>query len=198
MSEIVTQVREIEKLFLNRGWCVEYGDRSSLAEVKRGAVINCGDGRNDLIAPTLFGGLWGIMTQSTGGDMEGYKAARQLAGGQGFDTGIHGDHHGDLSCGFFNLWRDGKLTEVYPYQLNDGDLDTIKDQVPSIKVAGDHQEEELMVNLVSGYTVIPKNKYFRIDPWLSSRIGIPLLLHLKVSIQTVELLSGVRSVKIIH
>lgn len=138
------------------------------------------------------------MALKTKGTVEGAERAKKIVRDIGFIPGIHGDDHGELSCGFFTLWTEGRLTNVHPRLFNDNQISEILTEVQRIVVPGKHEEQRLVINLVPGYTATPNTQNFSIDSWLGQELGIPFETLLRVSAQTVELLSPVRTVRFIQ
>ena len=198
MSDVLKVNNNLESALAKRGWTVEYGARDDLIRVFAGSSLHCGDGRNPERGPTLFGGLWGVMALKTGGSLRGAQEAKTLIRASLYRAGVHGDHHGELSCGFYNLWRDRKLEGVHGLDFSPKELPQILDGVDQITVPGEHVEERLVLNFVPDHTVTPNNKQFRVDVWLADDLGIDRKLLQEVSLQTVERLSEtVRTVRII-
>lgn len=198
---VIPASRRLGEIFSFRGWqvFVEKASRANVIPVKPHSVLNCSDGRNPDLGPKLFGGLWGVMALATGGDRSGYRQAVAWIANAGFEAGIHGDDtYGEFACGFFNLWRSNRLTGVYPCQLDDEDRFAVVSRVHEMKAHGQHEEKILVVNLVPNMTPIPARSQFSVDAWLAPFLGIDFNRLAKVSAQTVEQLTPVRTLKIIQ
>ena len=196
---LTPQTTSLKDAFLRRGWQVEeVGSRQApLVKVRRGAKFGCGDGRNPDLGPALFGSFWGVMATLTGGESLGAERAKIAIRDLGYQPTIHGDEHGEFACGFFEKWIRGELPGVYQPNFNQNELPHILDRVMRVRYRDKHQERELWLNPVSSTTIRPDTRRFRVDLWFGEALGIPRESLIDTSIIVVELLSQVRTAKII-
>ncbi|MEK7165891.1 MAG: cadmium-containing carbonic anhydrase, partial [Patescibacteria group bacterium] len=102
-----------------------------------------------------------------------------------------------LGCGFFRLWRSGKLAGVHPYEFSSGRELFEATMNEKTTFSGKHEEQYLAFNLINDSTPVPDRKRFRVDAWLAAKLGLNYPLLIINTIQVVQLLGGRRNVAIV-
>jgi Cadmium carbonic anhydrase repeat len=190
------------QFFKKNGWAVEYSGKSELVPADN--VLGCGDGRYANLSSLfrknikgIFGGVWGVAALKTGGDMRGIEKAVNLIQSKDMMPTFHGDEHGYLSCGFFNLWKQHLLTphtRPYSLDLTDQQLEgTVgKLALTHTLLPGAHEEEKLVMSFIPGLTPALDPKTFRLNGELPKEFGIDFMKYLEVSALTISLLTKSR------
>lgn len=190
---------DMSSYFADRAWPVNIIriGQTNLVRVKRGAALECGDGRFDKLETRsvvdgkeihgvrVFGGINVVMALHTGGDEVGLQRATELIKKFGATPGTHSAEEG--GCGYAELWMKGELRSArFPYELHDhvkkGGLrlgTRLADMMHSLggrhfRLNGNHEEEAVRINPFKGYTeAVNDGLRFRVDDWFMAQIGIP-------------------------
>ena len=196
---------KIEEYFSGRGWSVKTFPRqeTSLVKVKKGAALECGDGRFDYLEERevhgvrVLGGINAVMALVTGGDEIGLIRATQLIKKFGSTPGTHSADHG--GCGYADLWINGQLESVrFPYELDGIDKgglrmgQWLKALMKNLggkhfRLNGNHMEEAVRLNPFRGFTEDANDGLrFRVDDWYLADLGVPDPVRFSNIAETVE------------
>lgn len=197
--------------FQERGWKAELVKASNvdLVETDKGAALHCIDGRFGNLSilkkygPAIPGGIDSVAALATGGDLIGFNYAVQKVKGLGYNLGTHGAEHEGEGCGYFGLWKAGRLesaidTVRLPFNYIQNYGLEVSDWVKKwaklkggkhFTLPGVHEEQALTLNPFRDTTVRPRADRFIGDKWFLRTMGISEQRSLLVFAETVEMLA---------
>lgn len=196
---------KIADYFSKRKWPVTTIPRQeiNLVEVKRGAALECGDGRFDQLEGRkahgirILGGINAVMALHTGGDEDGLERAMDLIKKFGATPGTHSAEEG--GCGYADLWIEGELdSAIHPYELGEVDKGGLKigqwlaTRMKGLggkhfRLNGNHMEEAVRLNPFEGYTEDADDGLrFRVDDWFMAGLGLRDHIRFYKIAETVE------------
>lgn len=197
------------------GWQVEIdGSKGETQKAEKDGDFRCIDGRlalgNDKFKAGVAwpGGVIGVAVMKYGhlAPQEALKKAVADIKTLNLKATIHGDeHHHESGCGFFGLVKKAGFPTIIANWLTWQEL-SAEEAVGTVKAAGgeyrvlegEHEEEELVVNLRTGETPTINGRKFTLDLWVASQLGISQDEVLKVVAETIhQLKPGVTKAKIL-
>lgn len=201
---------DIKNALTSRGWqatIVSATQVDDLVDVTPEGLMKCVDGRMSdhpaMNGPKTLGGIYaiaslrGVQTLADLGDV-----VREVAA-SGHTPSVHGDDHADpppMGCGYFKLWVTGQLDGLEPpaFSAAEGRAAVLGAGGVYEELAGDHAESEVVINLVPGKTLEPKeDQRFVVDGWVTQTFNLNVGQYLTLAAQTVELLNGPRVARIV-
>lgn len=200
---------QIVEALVDRGWnaeIVESADVSDLVPVDSNGLMKCVDGRPSdqpgMRGPKALGGIYAIASLRGVGTIDGLKEVVNKVAAAGHIPSVHGDGHAnEMGCGYFRLWHSGQLPNLESPQFSaeEGKRAVLEAGGVYEKLIGDHDEQVVMINLVSDTTLEPNAaaQRFVVDGWAADRFGLEVATYLTLAAVTVEKLGGPRSAKII-
>lgn len=204
--------QDIVSALESRGWKASIVNRSDVADLvdtNGQGLLKCVDGRasdhSGMRGPKALGGIYAIASMRGVTETSGLAAIVDEVKAAGFVPSVHGDDHADppgMGCGYFKLWRTGKLDGLTPAEF---DSEQGKAAVLSAggvyeQLTGSHSESEVVINLVANTTLEPKpnDQRFVVDAWILGQFGIDAGTYLTAAASTVEQLSATcRSARIV-
>jgi hypothetical protein len=199
--DYITAARTAEQYLLKNGWTVETKSPEEMGLITVSdtdlLALICGDGRFGNIPPeelmkmlrdyfqkdvrataTLFGGPYGVMVNSTGGDAYGMQKADSLIRKHNMVPVPHGDEHGSLKCGLLGLAMGNQLPPPSsPITLNADGLTRFINELGwfNVQLPGAHEETDTIFNFrPDGVLPINNPLDFRSDLGIvHARLGIP-------------------------
>lgn len=201
---------QIVEVLESRGWTAEIVEKSSvedLVEVNSEGLFKCVDGRlsdhEGMQGPKVLGGVYGIAATRGVKDLDGLSAIVNEVADAGYVPCVHGDEHADpapMGCGFFKLWSLGQLPDLDPpnYDSEEGQSQVVETGGVYETLAGTHSESKVMINLVAGTTLVPKeDQRFVVDAWITGEFDLDVPTYLTLAVETVERLNGPKVAQII-
>lgn len=202
---------DIVGVLKGRGWeaeIVKKADVPDLLEVTKSGLMKCVDGRpsnlSGMNGPKTLGGVYAIATNRGVTTIAGLKKIVKEVIAAGHIPSCHGDEHAHpepMGCGFFKLWKTGKLEGITPPEF---DSEQGRDAIIEAggvyeKLAGSHTEKVVMINMVANTTLAPKwdDQRFVVDAWVAGKFNLEVPSYLGAAASTVEQLGGPLKAKII-
>ena len=193
--------KDIVQALESRGWKAEIVSRKDvpdLVDVNAEGLMKCVDGRLSdqagMRGPKTLGGVYAIASLRGVTSLPGLSAIVSEVAAAGHVPSVHGDEHADeMGCGYFKLWITGRLDNLAPptYSAADGRKAVLEAGGTYEKLKGNHEESEVMINLVPDTTLEPKaQQRFVVDGWITGKFGLDVPKYLTLAAQTVELLKG--------
>lgn len=203
----------------SRGWEAEIIKQSDfpadeLIPTKSTGLFKCVDGRlspygyEKMNGPKVLGGVYGIAATRGVTTTDGLcQIVNEVK--EHYVPSCHGDHLNECKsdgCGFFKLWRNGKLDGCPKPEY---DSSTGKDHVEKNggvygNVEDKHTEKCVAINFVPNMTLAPtidkedgKQKYFIVDAWICEKFNLDVPKYLTMAASTVEQLNGPKIAKLI-
>ncbi len=191
------------QLLQSSGWQVEIMEpRGETEKAEEDGDFRCIDGRlavekDKFKAGVAWpGGVIGVAVMKYGhlDPQEALKKAVVDIKALNLKATIHGDeHHHESGCGFFGLVKKASLPSLVvdwlPWQELSADeaVATVKTAGGEYRVLeGEHEEEELVVNLRAGETPKINGRKFTLDLWVADQLGISQSQALKVVAETIR------------
>lgn len=185
------------------GWkpsIVSQDDVPDLVEVEYGHLMKCVDGRPSdnvgMAGPKTLGGVYAIASLRGVTDKAGLEEVVKEVMDAGYIPSIHGDEHAHpspMGCGYFKLWKLGKLDglEKPGFSAADGAKVVLAAGGAYERLEGAHSEKEVVINLVPGKTLMPSYpQRFVVDAWVAAEFNLDAGKYLTLAAQTVELLTA--------
>ncbi|NVB40269.1 hypothetical protein G6O69_20675 [Pseudenhygromyxa sp. WMMC2535] len=217
--------QEIVQALEGRGWAatiVSRSDVDDILDVDSEGLMKCVDGRPSSHAamngPKTLGGVYAIASMRGARDLEGLTQATRDVAAAGHVPSVHGDDHAQppaMGCGYFKLWKTGKLADLAPeggsseglppglepprYSAEEGSEAVRAAGGEYETLTGAHEEQEVIINLVDSTTFAPNadSQRFVVDAWVAEKFGVDPARYLTAAAKTVELLCEVRKARII-
>ncbi|EDM81437.1 hypothetical protein PPSIR1_39640 [Plesiocystis pacifica SIR-1] len=221
--------QDIKAALEARGWTatiVPRSEVSDIVDVGGDGLMKCVDGRPSfhpaMNGPKTLGGVYAIASMRDARDVAGLVQATRDVAAFGHVPSVHGDQHAEpppMGCGYFKLWKTGKLMNLAPegkedefkaselpkgivppnYSAEEGSEIVLSEGGVYETLEGAHEEQEVVINLVTDTTFEPsrESQRFVVDAWITDKFNIDAGRYLTVAAKTVELLSDVRKARII-
>lgn len=221
--------QDIKAALEARGWTatiVPRSEVSDIVDVGGDGLMKCVDGRPSfhpaMNGPKTLGGVYAIASMRDARDLGGLIQATRDVAALGHVPSVHGDQHADpppMGCGYFKLWKTGKLKNLAPegkeddpafagvpqgleppsYSAEEGTKTVLDERGVYETLQGGHEETEVVINLVDQTTFAPNAdaQRFVVDAWIVGKFGLDAGRYLTTAAKTVELLSDVRKARII-
>jgi len=201
---------DIKAALASRGWDASIVSADSvhdLVDVSPEGLMKCVDGRKSdhaaMNGPKSLGGIYAIASLRGVRDLAGLKAIVDEVKAAGHTPSVHGDDHAHpapMGCGYFKLWVTGKLDglERPEYSAEEGQQAVLAAGGVYEELEGAHSESEVIINLVPGKTLEPKeDQRFVVDGWVTDTFNLDVGRYLTLAAQTVELLNGPLKARIV-
>lgn len=202
--------QDIKNALDARGWTasiVSADQVNDLVDVTPAGLLKCVDGRLSdhpaMNGPKALGGIYAIASLRGVRDLAGLGDIVREVKAAGHTPSVHGDDHADpppMGCGYFKLWVTGKLDglEAPEYTAAEGRAAVIGAGGVYEELQGAHAESEVVINLVAGKTLEPKeDQRFVVDGWVAGSFDLDVAKYVTLAAQTVELLNGPRVARIV-
>lgn len=201
---------QIVQALESRGWkasIVKASEVDDLVDVTPSGLMKCVDGRlsdqSGMNGPKALGGIYAIASLRGVTDLEGLRDIVHEVSEAGHVPSVHGDEHAEpppMGCGYFKLWVTGKLDGLDrpEYSAEEGRATVLDAGGVYEQLKGGHAESEVVINLVAGKTLEPKeDQRFVVDGWVTDTFDLDVGQYLTLAAQTVELLNGPKKARII-
>lgn len=188
--------KEINNILASRDWVIDEAEPKGNVPVAASGLFKCVDGRRsdraEMNGPKALGGLYAIASY------RGVREADQLleimneVREAGYVPSVHGDSHaGPMGCGYFKLWKTGRLPGVRPpnFDADEGRAAVLAAGGEYEDLAGSHKEWHTIINLREGTTFEPNpgDQRFVVDAWVMSKFNLSAR-YLILAAATVEAL----------
>lgn len=193
-----------------RGWIAKVLHQSDLEreplKVTKRGLFKCVDGRpsknKNMNGPKTLGGVYALVASRGKVSLRALESAVKEVKDAGFEPSVHGDcEHDEMGCGFFKLWRTGRLDGLPRpnYTAGQGRVAVNDADGTYETLDGTHSESCVLINLVEGFTYAPHpDQSFVVDAWVTEKFkGIDQGKYLTLAAETVEKLGGPMVAKII-
>ncbi len=200
----------IVEVLESRGWeaaVVQRADVPDLVDVEEGALLKCVDGRlsdhPEMRGPKALGGVYAIASLRGVRDLDGLRSIAAEVREAGYTPSVHGDElatPSPMGCGYFKLWQSGALEalEAPAFSAEQGRDAVVEAGGVYETLAGEHAETEVVINLVPGTTLEPReDQRFVVDAWVAAEFDLDVGRYLGLAAQTVELLEGPKRARIV-
>lgn len=202
--------QDIAKVLEARGWIAKVLHQSDLEreplKVTKRGLFKCVDGRpsdnKNMNGPKTLGGVYALVASREKVSLRALENAVKEVKAAGFEPSVHGDcKHDEMGCGFFKLWRTGRLDGLSRPNYTAGQgrvaVELAKGKYETLE--GTHSESCVIINLVENFTYAPHpDQSFVVDAWVTERFkGIDQGKYLTLAAETVEKLGGPMVAKII-
>lgn len=190
-------------LLQSSGWQVEIDEQKERTrKVEKDGDFRCIDGRLPIkkdkfkIGVAWPGGVIGVAVMKYG-HLDPQKALEKAVADiktLNLKATIHGDeHHHESGCGFFGLVKKAGFSTIIANWLSWQEL-APEEAVGIVKAAGgeyrvlegEHEEEELVVNLRAGETPKINGRKFTLDLWVAKQLRVSQDEVLKVVSETIH------------
>lgn len=172
--------KAINDLLKSRDWIIE-GEPEGHVPVAATGLFKCVDGRRsaraEMNGPKALGGLYAIASDRGVRHADGLQEIVNEVREKGYVPSVHGDSHaGPMGCGYFKLWKTGRLPGVRPpnFDADEGRAAVLAAGGVYEDLAGSHQEWYTIINLREGTTFEPRptDQRFVVDAWIQSVFGL--------------------------
>ena len=208
--EYLMTPEDIQNALISRGWqasIVSADTVDDLVDVTPDGLMKCVDGRLSdhpgMNGPKTLGGIYAIASLRGVRDLAGLGDVVREVQAAGHIPSVHGDDHAHpppMGCGYFKLWVTGQLDGLEPpaFTAEEGRAAVLGAGGVYEELAGGHAESEVVINLVAGKTLEPKeDQRFVVDGWVTGAFNLNVGQYLTLAAQTVELLGGPRIARIV-
>ncbi len=187
---------------------VHRDDEPALVPASFGGLFKCVDGRPsdrpNMRGPKVLGGIYAIASMRQKTEAKDLEEIVEEVRKAGYEPSVHGDDHTDpwgRGCGYFKLWKTGKLGLPEPkFTAREGRQAVLDAGGVLETLEGRHFEDFACINLVPNTTIEPNatRQRFVVDAWVVAQFGLDTLEYLKLAATTVEKLNGNLWAKIVH
>ncbi len=205
-----------ESLFKSYGMNVVVDQtRSGLSKVVVDGYNHCGDGRGlagivqnkvKVLGPKVFGATIGLADIMAADEREDRTSLHHLekaifrVKGFGFTPSYHNINKHEVHCGQQAKMVNPGIKGLPPQEFTPLEAaERIRERGgDNINLKGEHEETELLFNLVESTTRVPdaNNQRFCVDAWFLQRLGISSQVIVSSIVETASLLSRVNTVRI--